>query len=462
MTIAGHLRGPVQLALILLTSACASTPSTRADLRRIEPTLAPLPSDVAAPRETEAPTFDGALPGYLGYAFAHNPGLRARFETWRAATHRPAQARKLPEPTVTYAAFVRSVETRVGPQRHRLGVSQWFPWPTTLKAGSEAAQREAEAAMRLFEAHALQVGADVATAYWAVWRLERERDVLREEVEVLTSLSEQVRVRVEVGGAELADLARIDLTLARTKDRNASLAEHVRIARAGLRRALGIADAVPTPVLPEAPMAEPLAEDPARLVAELHEHPEVVHFVAQSEAAAQRQKRARAQRAPSFGLGVDWILTGPSSMDPAPSASGQDAVAVSLSMKVPLWSRAYAAGEREARAQGAAARARALEARNGLAQAVTSQAARLRDDVRRVAVHDSTLIPQAEAAFESVLASYASGRANVSDLLLAERDLLALRRDRFVAQADYATHLAQLERVVGRPVRVGPQGDSDD
>ena len=41
---------------------------------------------------------------------------------------------EFPELVLTYGGFIRSVETRVGPQRHRLGAMQWFPWPTRLNA----------------------------------------------------------------------------------------------------------------------------------------------------------------------------------------------------------------------------------------------------------------------------------------------------------------------------------------
>ena len=38
-----------------------------------------------------------------------------------------------------FGYFVRSVETRVGPQRARISLQQAFPWPTRLTAGSDAA-----------------------------------------------------------------------------------------------------------------------------------------------------------------------------------------------------------------------------------------------------------------------------------------------------------------------------------
>ncbi|MFW5739864.1 MAG: hypothetical protein ACOC1F_05815, partial [Myxococcota bacterium] len=64
---------------------------------------------------------DGSLASYVRYALENSPVLRARFQEWRAAALQTKQARKLPEPVITYAYFVRRVETRLGPQRHRFG-----------------------------------------------------------------------------------------------------------------------------------------------------------------------------------------------------------------------------------------------------------------------------------------------------------------------------------------------------
>lgn len=449
------MQGLPALALV----ACApAAPQLRQQLRATESTLAPLP---VKNTPGQVPQFTGTLNGYLAYAYAHSPALRASFETWRAATHRPDQERRLPEPTVTYAGFVRSVETRVGPQRHRFSASQWFPWPTKLRAGSEAAVLEAEAAQRRFEGHALHIAADVADAYWRLWTLYRQHEVARDEVAVLESLSEQVRVRVEVGAAELSDLAQINLMLSRARDRQAGLAQHQRIGSSQLVRVLGAPDGTATPVSAAEPDVAPVAESVAELSSAASEHPEVRSIATLSDAATHRARQARADRAPSFGLGVDWILTGSADATPQPVDSGKDAVAMSLSVKVPLWSRAYRAAEQEEHARGRALRAQALDARNGVAAEAREQATRLEDDVRRVRVYETTLIPQAEAAFESVLAAYASGRASVAELLLAEREFLSLRGERFSAQADYGTHLARLERAVGRPVQLATATDSE-
>lgn len=457
MSIAGRARD-LPTVLLLFGAACASsTPQLHAQLHDVQASLGAVAED-AAPTSV---AFDGSLESYTAFAYARSPALRASFETWRAATHQPDQERRMPEPTISYTAFVRAIETRVGPQRHRLSASQRFPWPTTLRAGGEAASLEAIAAQRRFEAHALRVAAEVAQAYWALWRIERELEVHQAEIEVLQSLSEQVRGRVAVGTAELSDLAQIDLQLSRARDRHASLQRHRRAASATLVQVVGAPDQVATPVERREPRAEPLAETTTGLAVSAADHPDVRAFSRLSEAAGQRARQARAQRAPSFALGVDWILTGPSSVTPAPADDGKDAVGVSLSVQVPLWTRAYRAAGAQAQAEAAAHRSRAIDARNGVVADVRRHAELVDDAARRVAFYDSTLLPQGATAFESVLASYATGRSSVAELLLAERALLSLRSERFGALADYGVELARLERAVGRPVERASSGETE-
>lgn len=449
-------------ALVLLTAlvvGCASSGERqlRRDLQHVEGQLAPLPSlaepESVEPRPGPGGGFEGSLEGYLAHAFAHSPALRASFEEWRAASMRPQQARRLPEPMLTFAGFVRAVETRVGPQRIKLGAMQWFPWPTKLTAGAEAAAREAEAAQRRFEAHALEVAAEVARAYWRLWAVQRVREVERDQVVILTSLSAQVRARVEVGGAELANLAQVDLAVSRARDRLAGLDEAERMAAAELVRAVGAPMDTPTPVSADVPPAFEPAQAPAALAAEAADHPRVLAMLSMSEASEERVREARADRFPRFGVGVDWIITADSAAAMRPPDSGKDAVIVTGSLSVPLWQPSYGAKEDESRARASVFRARALDARNRVMAEVQTYAARVRDDARRATLYQTTLVPQAQGAFESVVSSYVVGRSSTAELLLAVKDLLELQRGLFEVQAQLAVDVAELERAVGRPLQ---------
>ena len=208
-----------------------------------------------AREETEAtpPKLDGSLAAYVAYALAKSPELRGSFERWKAATMRISRARRMPEPVIKYSYFVRSVETRVGPQQHRLSLMQAFPWPTALSAGADAASSEARAAQRRFDAGALEVQRAVADAYWRLWLVEEEHRLTMEHDIVLETLAGTVRSRVRTGDASLADLNQVELGIARHHDHHGAHRETERVAAAELLRAIGATHAVERPPVTDAP-----------------------------------------------------------------------------------------------------------------------------------------------------------------------------------------------------------------
>lgn len=393
----------------------------------------------------------GSLRSYVARAFSNSPALRASFEQWRAALAQPEQERELPGLVLTYGGFIRAVETRVGPQRHRLGAMQWFPWPSRLTASADAAGYAALSAQQRFEAHALDLAAEVARAYWRLWRIQKAKRVERDQREILRSFSAQVRARLEAGRAGLSDLAHVDLAISRIADTIATLDEAERSAAAELVRVIGAPDGTDTPIRPELdpPHARLPVLDDGTLKERAVEHPRVKSMASMSESAQERARAVKGERAPSFGLGLDWIVTG-EAPNPGIPDSGKDAVVGMVSVKVPVSGGAYRAARREALARSAAFRAREQAARDRAIAEVEQTLADLRNAVRRVKLYESTLLPQAETTYRSTLDGYRSGRSSIAEVLLAERDLLELALGLFDAHADYGTVWAELERVVGQ------------
>jgi outer membrane protein TolC len=194
------------------------------------------------------------------------------------------------------------------------------------------------------------------------------------------------------------------------------------------------------------------AEGKSALLEAAVAHPRVETHALLAESQDEHARAARADRYPSVGIGVDWIITG-AALDPTMPDSGKDAVVGMAALKIPLSLRAYAAGEEEARARGRMHRAQQMAARNQAVAEFERVMAALRDAIRRVELYERTMIPMAETSFSAVQESYASGRASVSEILMAEREVLELELMALRARAGAANAWAALERVVGRPVK---------
>lgn len=392
---------------------------------------------------------DGRLTSYLARALAREPGLAAAFARFEASVARIARARRLPEPTLSFGYFLQSVETRVGPQRARVSIQQSLPWPTKFTAGADAASAQARAAQRRFEALSLGVTAAVAAAYWDLWQVRRTRVIHRDHLVVLQSLAEAVHGRLATGGASLAEQLQVDLAVARLEDVIAGLDEAERSAQARLELVTGAVgdDMLATADDPPEACMPALEVDGLRDLAVQHPNIAVFGLLAQAHQATARVEAA--ERLPSFTVGADWLVTGTAQASGVED-SGKDAVMVGLGLRLPIFQGSYgasvAAAEAESRAERKSQEAAKLAARAELTQSLAS----LRDAVRRVKLQQRTLLPQAEAVFESVLGAYTAGRGGVAQLLLAQRDLLELHVALQQARADYARAWARLEFVVGQ------------
>ncbi len=456
---AGVARAGVALLALALATACATTleQSARSELAETPPgTPPPAYRDAASPSAAAARpapvVLDGSLDAYTRRALEQSPVLRAQYEEWRASTYQMKQARRLPEPTVSYGYFVRAVETRVGPQRHRIGIAQTFPWPTRLARAADAASAASQSAQRRYEAAALELMRRVAEAYWELWRVARARDVQRDQLKLLEQVAGTAQARLEIGQGSLADLSQIHLGLSRLADTIAGLDETERQARAELIAALGAEPGTETPISDEPPPLLRPVESREELQQAALEHPRVQALAHLAEAETQRGRAAAAERYPGFTLGADYIVTEEARMDGVED-SGKDAVLVMLGMKVPIWGGVYGAAQDEANARSAMFRAREEAAQDAAAAQLEQTLSQLDDSIRRVKLYRTTLVPQAEAVYGSVLGGYQASESTVTAMLNAQRDLLELQLGLDRSRADHARTWARLESIVGRPIR---------
>lgn len=433
---------PALATLLLLGCGAHSEGALRADLRAQQ--------HLADPDRPPAPA-DGALAQYVAYAASAHPSIRAEYERWRAAVHRIAPARRMPDPMITYAFYASPVQTRVGPQRHRLGARQEIPWPTRLTAAADARSFEAQAAQRRMEARLLTLRAPVAAAWWRLWAVRRLREIQRERLVLLDALAEAARARLEVGRATLADVGQLDLARAREDDRIRSLDEDERTAEAALRAAVAAPSDLELATAAEIPPPSLPSEAPSDLAAAVRTHPQLEAFELRARAREAQAGAVEGTRLPSFVLGVDWIETGEAPMPV--NGSGDDALMVSVGVRIPIFGQAAAdeamqSEHAEAAAQRADREAAELTAIEQLHQAL----AVLRETHRRLHFYRRTLLPQARGVYESVAGSYATGAVGVAEAIAAARELLDIERETVEARAQHGAAWARVEALTGRPV----------
>ena len=297
---------------------------------------------------------DSSLDDYLAFAALHNPDLEAAFNHWKAALERIAQVRSLPDPRFTYRYFIENVETRVGPQQQRFGLSQTFPWFGKLELRAGVALEEARGAQAQYELQKLKLFFHVTQTYYEYYNLAQAIAAIGENRELVKYLEETVRTRFKTATGGHPDVVRVQVELGKLDDRFRSLEDLRGPVVARLNAALGQDTNVQLP-WPQRLAYTPIHINEAELFATLPDsNPELRALRHQIAREHQKLRLAKKDYYPDITLGVDYIDTG-SAVGVGVSDSGQDAVAAGLSINIPIWHEKYSAGVREGIARFGAA-----------------------------------------------------------------------------------------------------------
>ena len=139
---------------------------------------------------------------------------------------------------------------------------------------------------------------------------------------------------------------------------------------------------------------------------------------------------------------------------PTPNA-GDDALLFSVGLSVPIWQSAHERASQASQADARAERASRQAALDAAQSQLETALSRLSETHRRAVLYRGSMLPQAEAAYHSVMGAYTAGRGSVVAMLLAQRELLELSLGLQRVLADHARAWVALERIVGRRVARG-------
>jgi cobalt-zinc-cadmium efflux system outer membrane protein len=398
------------------------------------------------------------LKDYLADAALNNPGLKAAFNHWQAALEKIPQVRALPDPRFTFSYFIQEVETRVGPQRQKVGLMQSFPWFGKLRLQGDSALKMADAARQQYENLKLQLFYRVKESYYEYYYLARAQMVSDEHVQLLKYLEGVMRTRYQVGLALHADLIRIQVELDRLKERWESVRDLLQPIRAKLNAALNrpLGEPIPTPDrIP--PLTLRFSRE--QLVGLLKtNNPHLKAMDHQAAAAQVGVKLAKKNFWPDFSLGLDYIITDETDMSGVPE-SGKDPIMAMVSIQLPLWHKKNRAAVNEADARYRAAQKQREERQNDLLSRLDMVYYRFREARRQVELYREALLPRARQSMNVSQSAFESGKVDFLNYIDSLRTLLAFELAYERAQADSAQRLAELEMLVGTELSAAPPGN---
>lgn len=401
---------------------------------------------VSLPKIDEGAT----LADYRLHAALNNPGLEALYHDWQAARERAPQARSLPEPRLSYTEFLEEVETRVGPQERKFGLSQKFPWFGTLSLRGEIEEEAARVAWQRLLAAQLVLDVQLRRVYSNYYFLARSREVTRENIDLLLRLEGVATQKLAAGADNHPAVIRLQIEIGRLEDRLRSFEDRRRPLTARLNALLNRAPqtVIPWPTKSERSDREEVPDDELfRFVEE--NNPDLIALQHQIRRADLDRRLTEKAYFPDFSVGVETVETG-SAVQSNTHGSGNDPWTLMFSVEIPIWYSKYRSGEREAEARWRSARKRETNRRNQLRAELELALYERRDASRRISLHTDILVPKSIESLRATEESFRSGSADFLDLIDAQRVLLEFRLAMERAMADRMKSEAAIDRLMGR------------
>jgi cobalt-zinc-cadmium efflux system outer membrane protein len=376
---------------------------------------------------------------YLEEASRDNLSLQATYQEYEAFLEKVNQEGYLPDPMVSVGVFVQPVETKVGPQRGKIGIQQMVPWFGTISQKKSFAANQA----KLKHQEYLVVQNDLFLQLKSIWypmlALNQKIEVMEDNHQILESYYRLSTQRLESGKGNMVDVIRIDM-------KKEALDIDLNLAREELTL-MGSQFNLLCNAEENRKLDLPTKAEQQVLFETAFTHPKLEYFSLWLDGLTIKKDLAQKQFMPSFGFGLDYVFVGQSDMDVVDS--GKDAIMPMISVKVPIYRRKYKSklAELEHIEQSV------LFSKQAFEQKLESTILSVKYEEERFEQLWKLYQEQTqklEQSIEILLISYSNSGKDFESLLEMQQKLLGYQLAELEIQKEHQLALARKEAIMGR------------
>ena len=281
----------------------------------------------------------------LKIASENNPLLKAKYAEFEAALQKVAQVNSLPDPTFSFGYFISPVETRVGPQQAKLGLTQMFPWFGTLKTAGNVQALQAEARYQEFLNAKNELYMQVKSAWYPIYEVNQKIRLQEENRVILSSYKQLATTGFKNDKGSMVDVIRVDIMIENTDTEIKLLQDQLQPFNVQFNKLLNRPDSLVIQVEQDLTLIEiPLNYRKDSLLAN---HPLLQSLDLKMKSAQEAEELSKKQGLPKLGVGLDYVFVGDRTDMVVPD-NGKNVIMPMISMSIPIYRRKYNAATKEA------------------------------------------------------------------------------------------------------------------
>ncbi|MFH1655803.1 MAG: TolC family protein [Candidatus Omnitrophota bacterium] len=387
------------------------------------------------------------LDSLIDEALNKNPEIQATYYGWQQGAYKIKQASSLSDPVASYTRFGENVETRLGPQEAKYGLSQKILFPGKLNLKAKAQSKQADILQEKYEATKRNVIKNIKFVYYDIFWVDKAIQITEQEKAILESLEKVVQKKYQSNLAPQQDVVKVQVELSKLIDKLFLLKQNRKSLVAKMN---SLVNRTKGTKLGSVSNIKP--EDFKYNLEQLHA--KARDSSQQLEAASLDIERAKYEKSlarldylPDFTFGVDYIEIG-GGHTTSPN-DGQDAWMGRVSVNIPIWFDKLGSQVKEKEAKLKETKKNYENIENSISYEIEDLYFKIVTYQDIILLYDTALIPQTELSFYAAKIAYETGKVDFLNWLDAERVLLQTNLAYYKAIADYLKSIAYLEMVVG-------------
>ena len=387
-----------------------------------------------------------SLDDYMKIAAENNPELKASYTEFEAAMQRIDQVNVLADPRLSFGYFISPIETRVGPQRARISLTQLFPWFGTLKAKENKANYLAEAKYQSFLDDRNRLFFNVNKAYYPLYEVQQHLNLLNENLEILTTYKRLASSSFENNRGSMADVIRVDIMIENAETELMILENQRLPLQVAFNKLLNRSDTLPVVISDSTKLLE--IKSDYRRDSLLVENPILTALMLQQKAMQESELLAKKSALPQFGVGLDYAFIAERS-GVSISDNGKDAFMPMVSLSLPIFRKSYNAAIKEAQLSQQAIEYRKESIENKLVSNYENAIFQLNKATELIALYDLQIV-KTKQLIQLLYSAYSNSAKDFEEVLRMQQQLLKYQMAKVTAEKNYQLALAELEYLTAK------------
>lgn len=389
------------------------------------------------------------LKSLIKLALDENPKLQSLYAEWQARKAKVLAEKMPPQPQLRFSYFGQSIQTKVGPQDKKYGLTQRLPFPSKLYLKGKLAQKDAQIAYIRYLLGKREIIRELKKSFYDYYFVLSALKILKEEKLILETMAKTIQRKYEALKAPQQDLVKAHLEIAKIENKILSLEKQRNFLKARINKILNRS--------PERELEVPsgfeldvkvISYSKDKLLTEAFSHSPLI-LIDEIGIEKQRYKLKLTKQGylPDFSFMVDYIEIGEGTTSLA--NDGEDAWVVGIGVSVPFWFWKINSDIKSETERLNSAKKNYKDKKNFLRYKIDDLYFKLNTNYQLIDLYKNVILPQAEQNFSTSRISYEEGLVDFLNWLDAERNLIRTKIATIKQVVDYKKAIADLEYIVG-------------